>query len=56
MNLWGSYMKVVLQACNELCGKTKERGDRGKTWWWNEKARNEIDRKKKAYKLWCTNR
>ena len=22
MNLWGSYKKEVLKACDELCGKT----------------------------------
>ena len=29
MDLWGSYKNVVLQACDELCGKTKARGSRG---------------------------
>ena len=33
MDLWGSFKKRVLQACDELCGKTKEREDRGNTWW-----------------------
>ena len=54
--LWGSYKNGVLQACDELCGKTKARGDRGNTWWWNEQVKDAIDRKKKAFKLWCTNR
>ena len=26
-DLWGSYKKGVLQACDELCGKTKGRED-----------------------------
>ena len=56
MDLWGSHKKGVLQACDELCGKTKEKGDRGNTWWWNEQVRDAIDRKKKTCKLWCTNR
>ena len=54
--LWGSYKKGVLLACDKLCGKTKGRGDRGNTWWWNEQVRDAIDRKKEAFKLWCTNR
>ena len=29
MDLWVSYKNGVLQACEELCGKTKGRGDRG---------------------------
>ena len=56
MDLWGSYQNGVLQACDELCGKTKRRGDPGNTWWWNEQVRDAIDGKKKAFKLWCTNR
>ena len=55
-DLWGSYKNGVLKACDELCGKTKARGNRGNTWWWNEKVKDAIDRKKKAFKLWCTNR
>ena len=39
-----------------MCGKTKARGDWGSTWWWNEQVKDAIDRKKKAFKLWCTNR
>ena len=36
---------------------TKEGGeDRGNTWWWSEQVKDAIDRKKKAFKLWCTNR
>ena len=51
MNLQVSYKKGVLQACDELCGKTKGRGDRGNTWWWNDQVRDAIDWKKKAFKL-----
>ena len=47
MNLWESYKNGVLQACDELCGKTYKRGDRGNTWWWNKQVRNAIERKKK---------
>ena len=39
-----------------MCGKTKGRGDRENEWWWNEQVRDAIDRKKKAFKWWCTNR
>ena len=37
-------------------GKAKGRGNRRNTWWWNEQVKDAIDRKKKAFKLWCTNR
>ena len=46
----------TIQACDELCGKTKERGYRGNTWWWNEQVWDVIDWKKKAFKLWSRNR
>ena len=56
MDLWESYKNGLLQACDELRGKTKARGSRGNTWWWSELVKDAIDRKKKAFKLWCTNR
>ena len=43
--MWGSYKSGVLKACDEYCGKTKARGDRGNTWWWNELVKDAIDRK-----------
>ena len=39
------------------CAERRKRGgDRGNTWWWNEKVKDAINRKKKALKLWCANR
>ena len=46
----------VLKACDELCGKTKGKGDQGNAWWWNKQVKDAIDRKKKVFRLWCTNR
>ena len=51
-----SYKKGVLKACDELCGKTKGRREQGNTWWWNEQVKEVIDRKKKAFNMWCKNR
>ena len=45
-DLWGSYKNGVLKACDELCAKTKARGDRGNTWWWNEQVKAAIYGKK----------
>ena len=56
MDLWGSYENRVLQACDKLCGKTKAREDWGNTWWWNKQVKDAKDWKKKAFKLWYTNR
>ena len=56
VDLWESYKNGVLKACDDLCGKTKGRGDQGNTWRWNEQVKEAIDRKKKAVKTWCKNR
>jgi len=53
MDLWKSFKDGVLTACDELCGKTLVRRDRGHTWWWNEEVKDAIARKKKAYKELC---
>jgi len=42
-----------LTACDELCGKTLIKKDRGNTWWWNEEVKDAIARKRKAYKELC---
>ena len=55
-DLWGFYKNGILKVCDELCGKTKARSDRGNTWWWNEQVKDAIDWKKKVFKLWSTNR
>ena len=56
MDWWESYKNGLLQACEELCGKTKGKGDRGNAWWWNKQVKDEMDQKKKVFELWCTNR
>ena len=32
-NMWGSFKNGVLEACKELCGKRKQRRERGSTLW-----------------------
>ena len=39
-------MDAILEACEELCGKRKQRKERGSTWWWNEEVQEAIKRKK----------
>ena len=43
----------MLKACDEVCGKKKEKRDQGDTWWWNEDAKKAIARKKDADKEVC---
>ena len=45
----------MLQACDEVCGKTKGWRNHGNTWWWNEEVKEAIQQKKVAYKKMCKN-
>ena len=56
VDLWESYKNGVLKACDKLCEKMKGGRDQGNTWWWNEQAKEAMDRKKKAFNTWCKNR
>ena len=40
-------MNGVLKACEELCGKRKQR-DQGNTGWWNEEVQEETKRAKQT--------
>ena len=35
-DLQGSFKDGVLEACEELCERRKQRREQGSTWWWNE--------------------
>ena len=52
-DLWKCFKEGVLKACNEVCGKKKERRDQGNTWWWNEDMKEAIARMKDAHKKMC---
>ena len=43
-----------LEACDEVCGK-KRGGSKGDKWWWNEKVKEAVSRKKEAHKVMCQN-
>ena len=43
----------VLQEYDEVCGKKKSKRDRGDMWWWNEKVKDTIARKKATFKELC---
>ena len=47
--LWKAFKDGVLKACDEVCGKTKSRRDRGDIWWWNEEVKDTIARKNAAF-------
>ena len=56
LNLWNTFKNSMLQACDEVCGKKKDRKNHGDTWWWNEEVKEAIQPKKVAYKKMCKNR
>ena len=53
--MWGHFKDGVLEACNEVCGKKRERRSKGDTWWWNEEVMEAVSRKKEAHKAMCQN-
>ena len=52
-DLWKTFKDGVLKACDELCGKKESRRDQGDMWWWNEEVKDNIARKKAAFKELC---
>ena len=45
-DLWSLFSDGVLEACKELCGRRKQKRERGSTWWWNEEVQEAIKRKR----------
>ena len=45
----------VLEACDEMCGKMMGRKSKGDTWWWNDKVKEAMSRKKDAHNVICLN-
>ena len=46
----------MLQACDKLCRKKKDRRNHGDTWWWNKEVKEAIQQKKVADKKMHKNR
>ena len=53
--IYGILLKIVAIACEEVCGKKKDRRSHGDTWSWNEEVKKAIQQKKVALKM-CKNR
>ena len=49
-------MDVVLEACDEVCGKMMGRRGNGDIWQWNEEVKEAVLRKKASHKpmLWSS--
>ena len=44
--MWGHFEDEVLKACDEVCGKKRDRRSKGDTWWWNEEVKEAVSGKK----------
>ena len=53
--MWGHFKNGVLEACDEMCGKTRGRRSKGDTWWWNEVVKEAVLSRKDALKAMCQN-
>ena len=49
-DIWGSVKESVIKACEEICGYLKNRKCNANTWWLSSGAKDEIQKKKEAYK------
>ena len=54
-DLWGSFKECVLKACDEVCGYRKNMKCNVNMWWWNSGVKDEIQKKKEAYKEMTNN-
>ena len=50
-DLWGSPKEGVLKACDEVCGYKENRKCNVNMRWWNSGVKDEIQKKKEAYKM-----
>ena len=55
INLFASFKDGVLKACDEVCWMKSGRRNEGDTWWWNEKVKEAVSRKREAHKAMCQN-
>ena len=49
-DLWRFLKEGMLRACDEVCEFKKNRICNAKTWWWNSGVKDEILKKKEAFK------
>ena len=49
-DLYGSFKESVLKVCDEVCGYNKNRKCNVSTWWWSIWVKDEMQKKKEAYK------
>ena len=49
-DLWGTFKRGVLKACNDVCGYEKNWTCNVDMWWWNSGAKDGIQKKQEADK------
>ena len=53
--MWGHFNDGVLEACDEVYWKKRERRSKGDASWLNEEVKEAVSRKKDAHREMCQN-
>ena len=51
-NIWTSLKDCLLQATEEVCGRTKGLTRHTATWWWNQDVAKLVEEKRSRFKIW----
>ena len=49
---WKMLKETLLEAADEVCGRTKGPARHRESWWWNREVSEVIDEKRKLYMIW----
>ena len=50
--MWGGLKKCLLDAADEICGKTRGKQRHNETWWWNAEIAELLKEKRRLFKLY----
>ena len=55
-NIWTGLKDCLLQATEEVCGRTKGLTRHTATWWWNRDVAKLVEEKRSRFKIWSQTR
>ena len=55
-NIWTGLKDCLLQATEEVCGRTKGLTRHTATWWWNQDVAKLVEEKRSRFKIWSQTR
>lgn len=53
---WGRFRTTMVEAAERVCGRTSNRKRWKETLWWNDRVKEEIAKKNKAFRTWFQQR